>query len=186
MGILLLVIMMVQVFLLLMFILYLTRKNEILDILIPEEAYHQAEIKSMRKQYAGVMGILSVITLGVFIPLALTLNHSERDIGILFGVTIAVYMVISFLICLYFHGKMKVYKRENKWSEKRSQLVTLDTGFRNQKLTYSNHWFWISFVIAIVTMIITLTFYRKIPEQIPIHYNFAGEVTNYAEKTYRS
>lgn len=37
-------------------------------------------------------------------------------------------------------------------------------------------------VIIIITILITLSFYNQIPEQIPIHWNVNGEVDNYASK----
>ncbi|MEW9677302.1 DUF1648 domain-containing protein [Lentibacillus sp. L22] len=182
----LLIVMMVPVFLSLMFIPYWTRKTESFGVSIPEEVYFHPEIHSMRKQYVWWMGIVGVITVGVFWLLSETVANKESTISISFSIIIIAYLVISFIIYLYFHRKMKSYKQAAKWSEEQSQLVVVDTGFRNQKLTYSNIWFVIPFAITILTMIVSLTSYQQIPQQIPMQYNFSGEVTNYAEKTYRS
>src|SRR5699024_11880849 len=109
----LLVVTMVPVFLSLMFTPYWTRKTESFGVSIPEEVYDQEEIRSMRKQYVWAMGLLSVIIIGAFWLLATILVESESAIGILFGIIIAVYIVISFFIYLYFHSKMKTRDRKS-------------------------------------------------------------------------
>src|SRR5699024_5876564 len=51
---------------------------------------------------------------------------------------------------------------------------------------YSNLWFILSFLIVLVTVLITFQNYQSMPNRIPINYGFNGEVTNWVDKTYRS
>ncbi|MBT2216962.1 DUF1648 domain-containing protein [Virgibacillus dakarensis] len=186
MGIFLLVAIMVPVFILLMFTPYWTRKTESFGVSIPEDIYHTPEIKAMRKQYVWAVGMLSAVVMGTFLLLSEAFVQSEDMLGIVFSIIIVAYMIVGFLIYLHFHSKMKARKKEANWSEEKSQLVVIDTRFRKEKLTYSNLWFLLPFAIAIGTMVITLNAYELIPEKIPMQYNFSGEVTNYANKSYRS
>ncbi|MEN1968102.1 DUF1648 domain-containing protein [Lentibacillus sp. N15] len=186
MGVFLLIVIMVPVFLSLMFIPYWTRKTESFGVSIPEEVYYQAELRAMRKQYVWLVGLMSVIVTGVFWLLAASMTLDENEISILYSILLFIYLMVSFIIYLYFHKKMTTYKQAADWSRGQSQLVVVDTGFRKQKLIYSNGWFLFPFVLTILTVIVTLVSYQQIPEKIPMQYNFSGEVTNYADKTYRS
>lgn len=173
-------------FLPMIFIPYWTRKTESFGVSIPEKIYHTAPLKQMRKQYAMVTGIASVIIIVIFWLISMTLKYNEDTIGILFAIMITVYLIGTFFIYLKFHWKMKRMKEKENWAKEKSQLIVVDTAFHNQKLTYSNLWFMISFVITLATIVITFQFYDRIPEMVPMNYDFSGEVTNWAHKSYRS
>lgn len=49
---------------------------------------------------------------------------------------------------------------------------------KNKKL------FWISTISCLIPIIIAILFYRQLPEQIPIHWNAAGEIDGYANKLF--
>ncbi|WP_188455955.1 DUF1648 domain-containing protein [Virgibacillus oceani] len=185
-NILLLIAIMIPVFISLMFVPYLTRKTESFGVTIPEEVYHYPEIKSMRKQYVFVTGILSTLVMIVFFLLGSMFENNEEMMSIWFGILIGAYIVCSFIVYLVFHHNMKKMKHNEDWSEKKSQLVVIDTGFRKQKLNHSNLWFIIPFFAAIATMVITFQNYHLIPDKIPMQYNLDGEVTNWTDKTYKS
>lgn len=185
MMIILLVVIMIPVFIFLIFIPYWTRRTESFGVSIPEKVYHSQELKSMRKNYAMLTGILSLLVMVIFLFMG-SLFESEESLSIVFSIIIGVYMVGSFLVYLKFHRAMKVLKEQSNWSEKKSQMVVVDTGFRDQKLTYSNLWFIISFIIAFASMFITFRFYDQIPDRIPMQYDFVGNVTNWSDKSYRT
>ena len=42
---------------------------------------------------------------------------------------------------------------------------------------------WISLLIGALCIVLPLVFWNRIPEQIPMHYNAAGEVDNWEDKT---
>ncbi|WP_249872769.1 DUF1648 domain-containing protein [Oceanobacillus saliphilus] len=175
----------IPVFISTMFIPYWTRRTESFGISIPEEIYNTKELKALRNRYAVFTGILSLMTSFIFLISSLVLSH-EFVMSILFTVSIVLYIIISFLIYLKFHREMKRMKEKENWSKEKSQQVFIDIRFRNHRLTHSNLWFIISFLIAIITFVITIQSYQQIPERIPMQYNFAGEVTNWADKSHRT
>ncbi len=182
----LLLVIMFPVYLSMMFIPYWTRKTESFGVSIPEDAYKTEELRGMRKQYVLLTAILSIAVTIIFLLLGPSFATDEAKVSILFSGVVLGYLVLSFLIYLVFHRNMKILKQNNKWSADKSQLVVVDTAFREQKLNYSNLWFVISFVIVLVTVFLTFQNYNSIPDQIPTKYNFDGEVTNEVDKTYRS
>lgn len=173
-------------FLSLMFIPYWTRKTESFGVSIPEEVYYRSELRDMRKKYTLSTGILSVFIMVAFLFTGAYFSSNENIFSIYFSFLIFIYLIASFLIYLKFHQAMKKMKEGEKWSKERFQQVFVNTQFRKERLTYSNLWFILSFMIAFATIIITFQSYQQIPEQIPMQYNFAGEVTNWAEKSYRT
>lgn len=185
MMVILLLVIMIPVFVSLMFIPYWTRKTESFGVSIPQEVYHSDRLKFMRKKYAMLIAIISLFVMVVFLFLG-SHYESEESLSIFFSIIIGLFMIVSFFVYLKFHLNMKALKERKNWSVKKSQMVVVDTGFRDQKLTYSNLWFIISFIIAFASMFITFRFYDQIPDRIPMQYDFAGEVTNWADKSYRT
>lgn len=177
---------MIPIFASTIFIPYWTRRTESFGVSIPNEIYERSDLKAMRKQYVVITSVLSVIAVSVLLLLGSFIGTNENAIGILFGILIAAYMVGSFFVYLKFHRTMRQLKMKENWLKQKSQLVVINTKFRDQKLTFSNLWFLVSFIIAIATMIVTFQHYNQISEKIPMKYNFSGEVTNWADKSYRS
>ncbi len=65
-------------------------------------------------------------------------------------------------------------------------VITINTRFRQQGITYSNKWFILPFIFTLITIVMTLIAYPHIPNKIPIQYNLTGEVTKWVDKSYRS
>ncbi|MDY0407542.1 DUF1648 domain-containing protein [Paracerasibacillus soli] len=137
----------------------------------------------MRKQYVLMTSILAIVVSIVFL---ISSGYSEETASILYPLLIILFIIGSFFIYIPFHQLSKEVKQENKSWFKKQQIVAVDTRFRGEKLTHSNLWFIIGFAISVATIILTLIFYDRLPNQIPMQYNFKGEVTNWTEKTYRS
>lgn len=183
--IILLLVIMVPVFISLMFIPYWTRKTESFGVTIPEEIYYSSKLKSMRRRYATVTGVVSLVVTIVFLVMGSNFEN-EETMSILFSIIVGLFIIGSFFIYLKFHREMKLLKEDRNWSEKKSQLIVVDTKFRDQKLIHSNLWFIISFIVAFASIFITFRFYDRIPNRIPMQYDFDGNVTNWSDKSYRT
>ncbi|MGJ7911899.1 DUF1648 domain-containing protein [Neobacillus sp. LXY-1] len=177
-------IMLVPVFIPFIFIPYWTRKTESFGISIPEDAFYSTDIRNMRKKYAWINGILALLFTVIFY--FVSSGHSEHFISIIFPILIFGYIAASFGVYLFFHKKMQDVKNNHKDWIGKSQLIVVDTKFRNQKLTHSNLWMFIPFSLSIFTLAIVLYHYQDIPERFPMQYDFNGEVTRWADKSYRS
>lgn len=177
----------IPVFILLIGMPYWTRHTESFGVSIPSDVYMDEKLKRMRKKYASVMTVFSIVILLTFYFIVGNYPPNDEEVmGIVLSTTIIGFLIISFLIYLLFHKQMKQLKEQEKWNEQRQQKVVLQTNFYQQKLIHSNYWFLIAFALVAVTLFITFTQYARIPEQIPMQYNFSGEVTNWTEKSYRS
>jgi uncharacterized membrane protein len=162
------------------FVPYLTRKTENFGVSIPEEMFDRKDFRNMRKTYTMIL-----LVLGALFCLAMIWGYlflSENVLYIISTVLIFVFIIASFLIYLPFHFKMKRLKAAESWQQQQPQSIVIDTKFRDEKLTLSNWGFLVPGLITVATIAITFIFYEKIPDQIPMHTDFAGNV-RYDEKT---
>jgi uncharacterized membrane protein len=184
-SVLLMCLIMIPVLISLCFIPYWTRRTESFGVSIPEKVYHLPELKKMRKQYAWIMAGIGLAVLAMFVPGSM-IYDDEESLGLWFVFLLVAYLAVNFLAYLIFHRKMKSLKKQADWGKEKKQMVVVDTGFRQQKLTYSHLWFLIPFSLALATLIYFIHVYEQIPEKIPMQYDLNGKVTRYAEKSYRT
>lgn len=159
---------------------YMTRKTENFGVSIPESLYYRLDFKKMRKTYAFIVLIVLAITSGLLILLSFFV--SSQTLYIVYVISIFLYLISSFIVYLPFHRKMKVIKQIENWQSEKQPKLIIDTNFRKEKLTVSLGWFIIPFLICVGTWIITFLLYDQAPNQIPIHTDFAGNIT-YEDKT---
>lgn len=160
---------------------YITRRTESFGVTIPSDAYKHETISKYRKQYATQSLIIGLIYFLILVILSFSVH--EQVWIVIFTGSIFVYLIIAFFIYLYFHKQMKVLKAKEKWFAGRKETVAIDLTFDQQKKTYSNWWFAIPFVIVVMVAVWSYANYDLIPDQIPMQYNFDGEVIRWVEKS---
>ncbi|MGE6632244.1 DUF1648 domain-containing protein [Bacillus sp. NPDC077027] len=181
------IILFIPIFITLIGMPYWTRRTESFGVSIPSDVYMDEKLKKMRKLYASSMTVFSIVILFIFYIIVGKYSPNDGEtMGFVLSITILGFIMISFLIYLVFHKQMKQLKEKEKWHEQRQQKIVLQTNFYQQKLIHSNYWFLIGFALVAVTLFITFTQYGRIPERIPMQYDFFGEVTNWSVKSYRS
>lgn len=174
----------IPVFLSTIFIPYWTRKTESFGVTVPKSVYNNPEIKHLRTKYALYTTVIAIIITALLF--FLSADATESVAAIQMTVAISLYLALSFIIYLSFHFTMKRMKAASDWEKEKSQQLFVSTSFHKEKLTYSNLWFLIPFVLTFITIIFTFKNYHLLPEQLPMQYNFSGEVTTWAEKSHRS
>ena len=163
---------------------YITRKTESFGITIPSDVYQHPTIAEYRKKYAfqsGLAGVLILVILGIAAGFTTDFLWT-----ILYTVGIFVYILVAFIIYFQFHKKMKQLKEKENWKSKKKEVVAVDLSFYNKKLTYSNGWFLLPFIITVFSLLWTFWNYDRMPEKLPMHYTLDGVVTDWADKSYRT
>lgn len=108
-------------------------------------------------------------------------------LGVTFG-----YLGVGWLIYLRAYNEVKALKQETLGEvnqSKKRQVVVLDTSFTKDKgkmMRVSPWYFLIPLLIVVVVVIISLVHYDVILDPIPMHYNLAGQVDAWADKSYGS
>ncbi|WP_047984628.1 DUF1648 domain-containing protein [Ornithinibacillus californiensis] len=173
-------------FISMMFIPYWTRRTESFGVTIPEGVYSNSNIKKLRKQYVLWTALASILVTALFLVLGSSEGIDESTYAFIFSALIFLYLIGTFFIYLFFHRVMKRLKKTEQWGKEKAQQVFISTEFRKEKLNHSNLWFGISFLITIAIIALTFVLYDRIPEKIPMQYNFDGEITNWATKSPKS
>lgn len=179
---------MVPVVVLLASIPYLTRRTESFGVSIPKEVYADEELVQMRKQFvrrfAGGSAVLLVAGLLLMTWLARRVPVGEGLQGAMLTALPLLVLALHFGLYLHYHFRMKWLKAERQWQTGYVEKVVVDTRFREQPLRYSNFWLLPSIFVMLLTVGMTVIFWDRIPEKVPMQYNFSGQVTNWADKSW--
>ncbi|MDK2799390.1 MAG: hypothetical protein PWP27_1460 [Clostridiales bacterium] len=162
---------------------YITRKTESFGVSIPEEIYYIPEVKKIRSQYKNRVllsgGIIAVISL------ILDFISSAKSTVLFLSIGLFVQLAVMFVFYIKGHRKMKVLKKSNNWTANKLQRVVVDTDFRKKRVLVSHWWFLLYVLIILATVGIGLLMYDKMPDKIPMNYNFNGEVIKWVNKSYK-
>lgn len=160
---------------------YITRKTESFGVGIPSSIYESEDIKHMRRSYSLTVSVIGIVIAAAAVWIVWL---SDLNWEVFMPVGIVAMVVIHNLVYLIFHFKMKKLKEEQKWNLSQSEVVQVDLKFRQHNNVLSHRWFLIPGLITLGTLIFCLWYYPEMPEQIPMQYNFDGEVTRSVEKSY--
>jgi len=158
----------------------LSRKNIIFGVKFPHSMQDSEDVLQIKKHFKisfPIFMIFFIIFSGIFLA-----NTRDLNLG---GLLIIIQALIMFIFYAYFNKKMKAIKSDpSKMPPRTEAVVTVDTSFRNKNLTISSLWYILPLVIVLLNFGIVALNYHSIPQKIPMNYDFSGEVTNYASKTF--
>lgn len=160
---------------------YVTRKTESFGVSVPSDMYNYPQIQRLRKSY-----LYQSLTIGIFFVVLFLIIETQvkEDVFVLiYSAGIFAYLILTFFVYYKYHKRMKQLKEKENWKEKKKEVVVVDMSFYGKKTTYSNAWFFLPLLITIATALWIFFRYEQIPEQIPMQYNFDGEVVNWVEKS---
>jgi len=157
---------------------YLTRKTEAFGVSIPASEFNNEQINSYRRAYrnktiiAGVIFILlSLLIMAVF--------PSFAPVCISFAFFM---LAANFLIYYKYHKLMKLLKQQNDWQRQTTSEIAVDVSPSGSSYI-SPLWLAVNPIIVAATVIFTLYVYPSLPDKIPSHYDFAGNITGYMQKS---
>jgi uncharacterized membrane protein len=126
----------------------------------------------------------SILLLFSLISISIITDAAQQGTFIL--VYVVCLVICSTIINIIFHLKMKKYKSSSPSVPLQKTILAIDTGFRRQKLIFSNKWFLIHFAIIIANITLVLLNYNRFPEILPMQFDFNGQVTRSVYKSYRT
>jgi len=165
------------------FMPYFTRDTVSFGISVSTEMYYSEPLRALRKRYVFISSILYTLLL-LFCLIGSSLNDALQQ-EMMLVISVISIVVISMVINLMFYYKMKKYKSEHPMvSIPKSTILAVDTGFRRNKLTFSNKWFIIHFLITIFSALLALKYYNQFPDTLATKFDFQGHVTRSVAKSY--
>ena len=159
---------------------FLMRRGEVFAVTVPDTAAHDPYLRRLKRCYALIMSALTAVLTAVGAFGAFTGDA---------GLALAVLCVGMLLLCvgsyglmLYFRAKVQSYKKEQGWQASARESVAV-VGDAPVPRAVSLKWNLLYLPVIAVTLAIGAVGYAQMPDLIPQHMNFQGEVTEYMEKT---
>ena len=159
---------------------FLMRRGEVFAVTVPDTAAHDPYLRRLKRRYALLMATLTAVLTAVGAFGAFTGDA---------GLALAVLCVGMLLLCigsyglmLYFRSKVRSYKKEQGWQASARESVAV-VGDAPVPRAVSLKWNLLYLPVMAVTLAIGAVGYAQMPDLIPQHMNFQGEVTEYMEKT---
>ena len=159
---------------------FLMRRGEEFAVTVPDTAAHDPYLRRLKRRYALLMATLTAVLTAVGAFGAFTGDA---------GLALAVLCVGMLLLCigsyglmLYFRSKVRSYKKEQGWQASARESVAV-VGDAPVPRAVSLKWNLLYLPVIAVTLAIGAVGYAQMPDLIPQHMNFQGEVTEYMEKT---
>ena len=151
----------------------------IYGIRVPNKYRKDIKIKKIDKEYKKKSVIYILILTIIFSVLIFKFQKVFISI---------VYIFIMVFLQFYLYSKankeMKKVKEEIGWkkefeNKKYIEIKNLDKKDYDNKINMK--WFIIAFLIAILSLIITIVKLKSLPDLVPVHFNFNGDVDRYAD-----
>lgn len=175
--------------LLLAFTPYLMRRNECFAVTVPAAAQQDPRIVALKKRYATIMIAVTVaftiaaIAAGALIVQGTEHSNATANLGIaLECAALLCPAIVSFALMLAFRKKVIAIKRAEGWAAARRERTAV-VGEEDLPGPISLAWNLLYVVVILLTAALGLAFYPSMPDLIPMHGDFAGNVDSWAEKS---
>lgn len=165
------------------FIPYLTRRTESFGVSIEAKYYDDPEIAGMRRTYATVTGLVSLIALIAGLAAALSLD-AERHLGWLLPSVVCAMLGAHLILYLRYHFRMRRLKAERGLVSPAMQETVVDTDFYRERRAHSMAWLIPHLLVAAATAIFIAVNYDAFPDRIVMQYGLDGTPTNVVDKSW--
>lgn len=160
------------------FIPQFTRKDIAFGVSIPKGQKKRMPIRGWEVKYSLFVMIVGVI-LAVII---LVVGDDETIIMWSLGVGFIILLSIIYGLYVYFHKKVKHFKRESGWREEAPGKIVVSLSSEDRKVKFSSWWYTIYLVILAGAFIIGYIKLPELPDMLETHFNAAGQVDGWMAK----
>ena len=167
------------------------KKGECFAVTIPESAQADERFLAFRKRYAAAVlavTLICAVALGAVSNVALGKMGSAPDSDSLSSILVAaivaaatIPLIASFALMLHYRKRVEAIKREEGWKAERDEAVAL-IGFEEAPVPPSLAWNVVYVPIVLITLAIGLALYPSVPDMVPTHFDFAGNVNQWTPK----
>ncbi len=160
---------------------FLMKKNECFTVTVPETALRDPYLKSLKRHYAVIMIILTVVLSLATLAFILIGDDAASVISMIAG--ILVICLVGYLLMLHYRHKVRLYKTEQHWEALHQETAAI-VGGEVIPQAVSLKWNLLYIPILLITLAIGVLGYASMPQQIPLHMGIDGSVDNYVEKSW--
>lgn len=182
---------------------WLMKKQECFAVTVPEFAQNDTRLRMFKHRYAAIMLIVTiancVIVGAIFLLGASSFEGSSASVGfstasasLSESSTFLVWFLIggsllppliSFGLMLYYRRKVTVLKKKEGWVAQRDEHAAV-SGEGDIPKPLSLKWNWLYVAVIASTALIGFAGYPLMPDMIPMHADFSGNVTDYEPKSF--
>ncbi len=176
--------------LLLAFMPYLMRRNECFAVTVPSAAQKDPRIISLKKRYATTMVALTVVATvmslgsGALIVQGASAHDGGASVGgaVMECVALVVLSAASFALMLRNRREVASLKRSEGWTAQRHQSVAaVAEGDVPGAIPLA--WSLLHVLVIVGTLALGLALYPGMPDMLPMHADWEGNVTSWEPKT---
>ena len=167
---------------------FLMPKRECFAVTVPETAHADPAIKGFKKSYALrclVLTAACTAAVAAAFSACLAEGFAEDAANLFLGVFIAATLVVTFVpfaFMLVFRRKVAALKRERGWNATRQTAAALVAeGDIPRAIPLA--WNLLYLPVALAVAGIGIAAWPSMPDMIPMHADFAGNVTDFAPKS---
>ena len=169
--------------LLLAFTPYLVRRNECFAVTVPASAQRDPRLVALKRRYAMVMLALAAAATVASLAAGALMVSGQDVIGtVLMCAALLVPVVMSFVLMLRNRCKVSALKRSEGWGVRSHQAVA-SVAEKDLPGAIPLAWDLVYVPVILGTACLGLVLYPGMPEQLPMHADFAGNVNRYVPKT---
>ncbi|WP_243259377.1 DUF5808 domain-containing protein [Clostridium sp. 'deep sea'] len=159
----------------------LLRKNVFFGVTVPNNAKKEPELSNILRQYKKRILLGTTILSVVYFITAFILPIKRISTALL--TVVFLYIVYFYIIYTSAWRKTKIIKKQKNWDIQSKNIAVANLNVNALKTRLSLKWFILYPIIILSTTYVAYKFYLIAPNQIPINYDFAGNITNYAVKS---
>lgn len=165
---------------------WLMRRDECFAVTVPESAQDDPRLKAFKLGYAKRVLVITAICTVVTAASAVFAGDGETGAIVYSAVlTVAVFalIIIGFGLMLHYRKKVQAVKKAEGWVAQAQQVVAL-VGEEDAPTAIPLAWSVLYIPIILATIAVGVVGYPNMPDKVPMHYDFSGAVTDWADKSF--
>ncbi|MGN0078747.1 MAG: DUF1648 domain-containing protein [Coriobacteriales bacterium] len=166
---------------------WLMRKGECFAVSVPESARNDNRLRSMKRSYLIVMLAITALCTVAAVAACGVLEENPVLFTTLYLAAVIVPEAAGFALMLFFRSKVQQIKFDESWvSPHAVQIRSAVIGEEEAEAPQAISLLWNLLYLPIIAacVVVPLLGYDQLPDQIPMHAGFNGEVDSCAEKSF--
>ncbi|GAA4638669.1 DUF5808 domain-containing protein [Actinoallomurus vinaceus] len=98
-------------------------------------------------------------------------------------IAVTALLAVGLVLYLAAHRAIRETKTSEGWFAGRRQVTVVDTSLRTDPEPYPWRWALLSFVVPLVTVLIGLLEYPRLPDRLPTHFTMSGHPDRFADRS---
>ena len=162
---------------------YFQPKGEVFSVSVPTSVENDPAVRRLKRRFSVVVLAAAVIFTVAAVACGFAGSESKAMVFIIGGSFIVPVFVGGGMI-IASRSRMMKMKQERGWTaEPRQSVAAIGEDSALAPKGISLKWNWAYVPIMAITAIIAVVGYDAMPDMIPMHIDFAGNVTDVAQKT---